>query len=124
MNFTTLFEDAGHKVKLIDKKNGKIKSSPLGISWTTFFFGVFAPLFRGDWLGAFGVFCVLSVAGYAVSPITVLVIQIAVAVFYNYIYVSRLLAKGYEVYNSNDVELVKKHGYNVKIDKTGEENDK
>lgn len=38
--------------------------------------------------------------------------------------ISRLLAKGYEVYNSNDVELVKKHGYNVKIDKTGEENDK
>jgi len=111
MNFKTLFEDAGHKVKLIDKKNGKIKSSPLGFSWTTFFFGTFAPIFRGDWLGAFGVFCILSVTSYAVSPIATLVIQIVVAVFYNYIYISRLLAKGYEVYNANDVELVKKHGY-------------
>lgn len=111
MNFKTLFEDAGHKVKFIDKKNGKIKSSPLGFSWTTFFFGVFAPLFRGDWLGAFGVFCVLSVTSYVVSPIATLVIQIVVAVFYNHIYTSRLLAKGYEVYNANDVELVKKHGY-------------
>lgn len=111
MNFTKLFEDAGYKVKFIDKKRGKIKSSPLGFSWTTFFFGVFAPLFRGDWLGAFGVFCVLSVTSYVVSPIATLVIQIVVAVFYNYIYISRLLAKGYEVYNANDVELVKKHGY-------------
>ncbi|WFP21035.1 hypothetical protein P6165_15975 (plasmid) [Lactiplantibacillus plantarum] len=113
MNFTTLFEDAGHKVKFIDKKKGKIKSSPLGISWTTFFFGVFAPLFRGDWLGAFGV---LSVTSYVISPIATLVIQIAVAVFYNYIYISRLLAKGYELYDANDIELVKKHGYNVDSD--------
>lgn len=113
MNFTTLFEDVGHKVKFIDKKKGKIKSSPLGFSWTTFFFGVFAPLFRGDWLGAFGVLCVLSVANFAVSPITALVIQIVVAVFYNYIYVSRLLSKGYELYDSNNIKLVKKHGYNV-----------
>ena len=114
MNFTTLFEDAGHKVKFIDKKNGKIKESPLGFSWTAFFFGVFAPLFRGDWLGAFGVFCVLSIASYAISPITSLVIQIVVAVFYNYIYISRLLSKGYELYDTNNTELVKKHGYSVK----------
>jgi len=111
MNFKTLFEDAGHKVKFIDKKNGKIKSSPLGFSWTTFFFGTFAPIFRGDWLGAFGVFCILSVTSYVVSPIATLVIQIVVAVFYNYIYISRLLSKGYEVYNDDDIELVKKHGY-------------
>ncbi|WPC19450.1 hypothetical protein N6G95_09565 [Pediococcus inopinatus] len=116
MNFKTLFEDTGHKVKFIDKKNGKIKSSPLGISWTTFFFGMLAPLFRGDLLGAFGVFCVLVAAGYAASPIATLVIQIVVAIFYNYIYVSRLLAKGYELYNANDAELVKKHGYNVNSD--------
>lgn len=113
MDFTTLFEDAGNKVKFIDKKNGKIKSSPLGFSWTTFFFGSLAPLFRGDWLGSFGVFCVLSVSSYTISPITSLVIQVVVAVFYNYIYVSRLLSKGYELYNANDIELVKKHGYNV-----------
>jgi len=113
MNFKTLFEDAGHKVKFIDKKNGKIKSSPLGMSWTTFFFGTFAPIFRGDWLGAFGVFCILVSTGYAVSPVIAMIIQLVVAVFYNYIYISRLLSKGYEVYNTNDVELVKKHGYNV-----------
>lgn len=113
MSFTKLFEDTGYKVKFIDKNKGKIKSSPLGFSWTTFFFGVFAPLFRGDWLGAFGVFCVLVAAGFAVSPITVLVIQIVVAIFYNYIYISRLLSKGYEVYNANDIILVKKHGYSV-----------
>lgn len=113
MNFKTLFEDTGNKVKFIDKNKGKIKSSPLGFSWTTFFFGVFAPLFRGDWLGAFGVFCVLVAAGYAVSPVIALIIQIVVAVFYNYIYISRLLSKGYELYNDNDIKLVKKHGYSV-----------
>lgn len=113
MNFKTLLEDTGHKVKFINKKGGKIKSSPLGISWTVFFFGVFAPLFRGDWLGAFGVLCVLSVASYAVSPVTALVIQVIVAVFYNYVYISRLLSKGYELYDNKDIELVKKHGYNL-----------
>lgn len=116
MNFKTLFEDAGHKVKFIDKKKGKIKSSPLGFSWTTFFFGFLAPLFRGDWLGALGVFCVLSVTDYAVSSITVLVIQMIVAVFYNYIYISHLLSKGYEIYDNKDSKLVKKHGYNVDSD--------
>ena len=65
-------------------------------------------------------FCVLSVAGYALSPVTSLVIQIAVAVFYNYIYISRLLSKGYELYDANDIELAKKHGYDVKVDTTGE----
>lgn len=124
MNFKTLFEDAGHKVKFIDKKNGKIKSSPLGISWTTFFFGMLAPLFRGDWLGAFGVFCVLSVTSYVISPIATLIIQIAVAVFYNYIYISRLLSKGYELYDVNDAELAKKHGYNVDSEHIGKRDKK
>lgn|SRR5699024_10601064 len=114
MDFSKLFADAGYKVKFIDKKNGKIKSSPLGFSWTTFFFGAFAPLFRGDWLGAFGVFCILSATSYAVSPIATLVIQIVVAVFYNHIYISRLLSKGYELYNDNDAILFKKHGYSMK----------
>lgn len=108
-----LFEDTGYKVKFIDKNKGKIKSSPLGFSWTTFLFGAFAPLFRGDWLGAFVVSCVLSVASFAISPISSLVIQIAVAVFYNHIYVSRLLSNGYKLYNDNDTELVKRHGYEL-----------
>ena len=55
--------------------------------------------------------------------ILILVIQIAVAVFYNYIYISRLLAKGYELYDANGIKLVKKHGYDVKIDNTGKENE-
>lgn len=116
MNFKTIFEDSGRKVKFINKQGGKIKESPLGFSWTAFFFGFLAPLFRGDWLGAFGVFCILSVTSYTTSPVVSLVIQIIVAVFYNYIYISRLLAKGYELYDANDIELAKKHGYDVKID--------
>lgn len=30
--------------------------------------------------------------------------------------ISRLLAKGYELYDANDIQLVKKHGYNVSSD--------
>lgn len=73
-------------------------------------------IISGRLVRAFGVFCVLSVTSYVISPIATLVIQIAVAVFYNYIYISRLLAKGYELYDANDIELVKKHGYNVDSD--------
>jgi len=111
MKFTKLFADAGYKVKFINKEEGKVKSSPLGFSWTTFFFGFLAPLFRGDWLGAIGMLCVWSTAIIIVGPIVAAVVQIVMAVFYNYVYVSQLLSKRYEVYNENDKILVKKHGY-------------
>ena len=40
------------------KKGNLTKKGLVGFSWTTFFFGLFVPLFRGDWLLAIIMFVV------------------------------------------------------------------
>lgn len=40
------------RVTLSNTQSGAIKYAPVGFSWTTFFFGPFPALFRGDFLAA------------------------------------------------------------------------
>ncbi|MGL5955240.1 MAG: HrgC protein [Brevinema sp.] len=48
---------------LQNKRTGQIKKGILGFSWTTFFFGLFVPLLRGD-LKMFIPFFLFYIAGY------------------------------------------------------------
>ena len=86
------------KISLRHKQSGVIKSAPIGFSWTTFFFGGFPALFRGDlkwavimwfeWLAGLG----LSIVTFGVTS---LIFGIAIAVIYNKRYIVERLEEGY-----------------------------
>ena len=69
------------------QKNGIETAVPVGFSWTTLFFGFFVPLFRGDWLW---VAIMLVLAACSLGTINFLL-----SFFYNRIYLSNLLNKGW-----------------------------
>ena len=75
----------------IDKK----KEVKLGFSWTMFFFGVFVPLFRGDWkwfLIILGIDVVLTITGLIfIMPF----LMLGLSFFYNRLYAKDLYDNGY-----------------------------
>lgn len=82
------------KIRVMNKMDKK-KEIKLGFSWTMFFFGIFVPLFRGDWkwfLIILGVDVLLTVTGLVfVMPF----VMLGLAFFYNKIYAKELHDKGY-----------------------------
>ena len=86
------------KVSLKHTQSGVIKAAPIGFSWTTFFFGGFPALLRGDlkwavimwivWLSGLGL-------SFLTFGITSVVFGIVLAVIYNKRYVVERLEEGY-----------------------------
>ena len=76
---------------IISVTNGvEIKKVPLGFSWTTFFFGGFPALFRGDWL--IGIVVIIA------NALTYGVVGLVMAFIYNKMYAKALFAKGYYIH--------------------------
>jgi uncharacterized membrane protein YjjP (DUF1212 family) len=85
--------------------SGLIKKAPAGFSWTTFFFGFFVPLFRGDWKFV-AIMLVLSMITFGLS-------QWIFAFLYNKWYIEKLASNGFKVneIKKGDIgELSKKLG--------------
>ena len=79
--------------------SGIVKDAPVGFSWTTFFFGFFPALIRGDWLWAVIIF--------AAAFVTFGLAGIVFAFIYNRLYIQGLLKHGYKVQNySGDKRLI------------------
>ena len=70
------------------QKGDMVKRGFLGFSWTTFFFGFFVPLFRGDWLWLV-IMLILGVMSCGIA-------NIILAFLYNKFYTSKLLENGWE----------------------------
>ena len=82
-----------------ENKSGVVKDAPVGFSWTTFFFGFFPALIRGDWLWAVIIF--------AASFVTFGFASIVFAFIYNRLYIQGLLKQGFKVRNySGDKALI------------------
>ena len=83
-------------------KNGGIKEIPTGFSWTTFFFGFFPALIRGDikW-GVIMLGLALTTGGlsWLIFPF-----------IYNKIYIKSLIEMGYKPKGSNDEKILKDMG--------------
>ncbi|MDG0809075.1 DUF2628 domain-containing protein [Cohnella rhizosphaerae] len=82
------------RVRLRNEAGG-IKEAKVGFSWTTFFFGFFPALFRGDLKWA----AIMFVASAAVGAFTLgfgaWVPGIIFSFIYNKMYIKELLEKGY-----------------------------
>ncbi|MDQ0221202.1 DUF2628 domain-containing protein [Peribacillus cavernae] len=74
---------------------GVSKDVKLGFSWTTFFFGFFPALFRGDLKWATIMFVIAALAGVFTLGFGAWIPGIIFSFVYNKIYVKDLLEKGY-----------------------------
>lgn len=66
---------------------GLIREAKIGFSWTTFFFGAFVPIFRGDWKW-FLIQLLVACLTWGIS-------NLVFCFIYNKIYIKDLLEKGY-----------------------------
>jgi hypothetical protein len=67
---------------------GAMKEAPVGFSWTTFFFGFFPALFRGDWKYAV-IQLILAMITFGISGIFF-------AFIYNKLYIQDLIGAGFK----------------------------
>ena len=67
---------------------GQVKIVKEGFSWTMLFFGIFVPLYRGDWKW-FLIILIANIFTYGWA-------SIVFAFIYNKIYINDLLEKGYK----------------------------
>jgi len=118
--FSTLFDDAGEKVVMINEKDGKVKNSPAGFSWTVLVFGFWTALLRKDFLGALVILIINASTGF--NLVLYVLVSVLISVFYNYMYISRKINKGYELPTDNSKGLLKKHGYDVNATDGGDNN--
>ncbi|TCS79621.1 hypothetical protein [Pectinatus cerevisiiphilus] len=72
---------------------GIIKNVPTGYSWTTFLFGFFPALFRGDLKWAIIFFIANIVIGFLTIGIGAFIFNVIFAAFYNKIYIKELMSK-------------------------------
>ncbi|CAM3915010.1 DUF2628 domain-containing protein [Mesobacillus zeae] len=74
---------------------GVTKEVKIGFSWTTFFFGFFPALFRGDLKWAVIMFIIASVVGFFTFGFGAWIPGIIFSFVYNKINIKDLLEKGY-----------------------------
>lgn len=80
---------------VISVSNGvEVKKVPLGFSWTTFFFGGWPAIFRGDFI--VGIVLVIG------SMLTYGILSIIMAFIYNKMYAKSLFEKGYKIHAMPD----------------------
>lgn len=96
--------------KLINA-SGQIKDVKVGFSWTTFFFGFFVPLIRGDFIWALIMFGAAIVISFFTAGFGGLVFNIIMSAFYNKVYTQGLIKKGYHPASDVDEQTFRSKGY-------------
>ena len=74
--------------RIMKNEIGQVKVVKEGFSWTMLFFGIFVPLYRGDWKW-FLIILIANIFTYGWA-------SVVFAFIYNKIYINDLLEKGYK----------------------------
>ncbi|KIL45573.1 hypothetical protein KP77_28650 [Jeotgalibacillus alimentarius] len=93
------------KVKLVNN-GGVVKVVKVGFSWTTFFFGFFPALFRGDLKWALIMFILEAVLGSFTLGIGAWITGVIFSFKYNNIYIKELIEKGYTPVSQEDKTIL------------------
>ena len=83
------------RIALKHKETGIIKDGYYGFSWTTFFFGFFPALFRGDFITFIGGFVIYVIIAMMTLGIGGFFVGVVWAFMYNKYYTNKLLERGY-----------------------------
>jgi hypothetical protein len=96
-------------VRLVNP-SGAIKDVKVGFSWTTFFFGFFPALFRGDLKWAVIMFITSVLIGIFTVGFGAWVPGIIFSFIYNKMYIKELLEKGYRPADESAVSALQIKG--------------
>lgn len=99
------------QVTLQNRSTNQYRNVKVGFSWTTFFFGFFPALFRGDWKWAAIGFLISLVVGSITMGFGVIVFDIIWAWVYNKLYTKDLISSGYEPSNQGANQILVSKGY-------------
>lgn len=91
---------------ILEHPSGMRKIVKKGFSWTTFFFGLFVPLIRGDLKWATIMFLLLALDVVFTDGAYSIVVGLIFSFIYNKIYIKSLLEKGYVPSTDRDKELI------------------
>ena len=83
------------RIAMKHKETGIVKDGYYGFSWTTFFFGFFPSLFRGDFITFIGGFIISVIIAIFTLGFGALFINIIWAFMYNKYYTRKLLERGF-----------------------------
>ena len=86
---------------LKQKDTGVIKECTTGYSWTSFFFGGFVPLCRGDLKWAVILFVLSFLVAFCTAGFGVIFVSPVFGFFYNKVYIKDLVEKGYTYTDEN-----------------------
>ena len=75
------------EITFTNEYTGQYKTAPIGFSWTTFFFGCFPAMFRGDWKWA--------VIQFILAFITGGISWLVMPFLYNKLHIKDLLKQGF-----------------------------
>lgn len=86
---------------------GTVKQCKIGFSWTTFLFGFFVPLFRGDFKWTLIILALNVLVGLVSFGIGAFLVNMCFCFFYNKLYINDLLSKGYKPASEVDENILK-----------------
>lgn len=89
------------RIALRHKETGIVKDGFYGFSWTTFFFGFFPALFRGDFITFIGAFVITAIIGVVTLGFGAFFVGVVWAFMYNKYYTRKLIERGYMLAGSD-----------------------